>query len=91
MITLYRVKGHSMEPAVKDGEVYFVANFSSPKINDIVVFENNGMSLVKRVKKIGGNKYILKGDNEGHSKEYQIRKEQVVGKLAFRLWPLAKR
>ena len=90
MIGLFRVKGHSMEPAVKDGEVYFVANFSSPKINDIVVFENNGMVLVKRVKK-AEKKYTLKGDNEGHSKEYQIRKEQIVGKLAFRLWPLAKR
>jgi len=89
MITLYRVKGHSMEPAINSGEVFLVVK-GEVKVNDVVVFENNGMSLVKRVKKISGNKYILKGDNEGHSKEYQIRKEQIVGKLAFRLWPLVK-
>ena len=89
MISLCRVKGHSMEPAINSCDVFLVVK-GEVKVNDVVVFENNRMSLVKRVKKIGGNKYILKGDNEGHSKEYQIRKEQIVGKLAFRLWPLVK-
>ena len=76
-----------MEPAIKDGDIFLVIK-NGPAVNDVVVFENKGVSLAKRVKKIQGENYILKGDNEGHSKEYQIRKEQVVGKLALKLWPL---
>ncbi len=91
MITHFKVKGHSMEPALQEGQQFVVSKLSKPRVNDIVVLKEKEMYLVKRVKaELEDGNFLVEGDNLGHSKEYFVEKGQIIGKLSFCYWPLKK-
>src|SRR3989344_6532313 len=97
MTGLFKIEGHSMEPAIKAGQYFLVLNFTGPKVNDIIIVKHQKKSifLVKRVKAVlKEGKYLVEGDNPGHSEDSRkfgaIKEEQIVGKLSFCFWPLQK-
>lgn len=80
MIGFYKVKGHSMEPYLKEGDRVITAKLK-PRIGKIIVFEKNKRIYIKRVKKLG--KIILaKGDN--HSKSYNVKKNEILGSVIWK-------
>lgn len=52
------VRGASMEPALKDGQLIFAKPMKAkPQRGDLVVFERDGSLMVKRVAMVGGDKW----------------------------------
>lgn len=83
------VKGSSMEPTFKEGQVLLVSSipylFAKPKFGDVVVIKDprNGRLLLKRIKKKVGDKYFVAGDNPTASTDSrtfgQIGKSLILG------------
>lgn len=85
----FRIKGHSMEPTIKDGGEVLVSDIplilfgANPK--DILLFKKNNEPFVKRIKNIKGNKYFLLGDNKKDSLDSEslgwVDKKDIIGKV----------
>ena len=85
MIRRYVIKGHSMEPAFRNGEKVLMHSFLyRVKKGDVVVFRNGDADYLKRVIRTLGEKLVVKGDNEGHTKTYTIGRSQVRGKFLMK-------
>lgn len=78
-----------MEPTLKNGSEVLVSGipflFSRQKIGNIVAFEKNDRIFVKRIKKVKGDRYFLAGDNEKDSINTWVSKEDIIGKIIFKL------
>ncbi len=93
LLAKFRIIGHSMEPAIKNGEEVLVSNFfywfKKPKIGDIVAFRDSEQILIKRITKISEGKYFLSGDNQGDSLDSRklglIAKRKIIGKVIYKL------
>lgn len=60
--------------------------FSRPKKGDIVLFENNGKMLVKRIDEILNNRFRLEGDNKRDSlKVGWIERKDIKGKFVCKI------
>jgi len=92
LLSRFRISGHSMEPVIKNGETVLVSSipyfFSKPKIGDIVAFRKLEQVFVKRITRIDGDEYFLKGDNKKDSLDSRdfgwIKKKDVLGRLIFK-------
>ena len=92
LLSKIRIVGHSMEPTLIEGQTVLVSNipylFSKPKIDEIITFKKKKI-FVKRIFKINGKKYFVKGDNEKDSFDSRklgwINKKEIVGKVIFKL------
>jgi len=88
----FKVIGHSMEPAIKNGETVLVSSlfywFKKPKINDIVALRDAGKILVKRITKINQGSYFLAGDNQQDSLDSRklglISRQKIIGKVIYK-------
>ncbi len=82
------VHGNSMLPTYKPGQQVLSFNwgylFNKPKVGDIVVLEQGGKKMIKRVKKIRSDEIFVLGDNEKMSTDSRtfgwIKKSQIIGK-----------
>ena len=90
-LSIHVVKGHSMQPHIKEGERVVVFRwayaFTQPKVGDVVIFKGgDGKKYVKRITAIAGkNEFIVKGDNRDDSKKLPaLRIDQIVGKVIAR-------
>jgi hypothetical protein len=77
-----------MLPTLKPGQDILSFNWAylgkEPKIGDIVILKFEGKDLVKRVKKIDGEKVFVEGDNKEDSLEVgQVDKSQIIGKVIY--------
>jgi phage repressor protein C with HTH and peptisase S24 domain len=90
----FKIVGHSMEPQIKDGQPVLISSlpywFKTPRINDIVAFEdNNDKVLVKRISKIQNGKYFFEGDNKNDSLDSRklgsFSKSRIIGEIIFKL------
>ena len=86
-VAIYRVAEHSMEPTIKEGS-YVVVNcwYISLSPNDVVVIRGtDGMTIIKRIKKIGTGGLFLLGDNRSQSVDSRrfglLYRESVIGKV----------
>ncbi|MDD3324369.1 MAG: S26 family signal peptidase [Sulfurospirillaceae bacterium] len=64
MIKLFKVKGDSLYPLLKDKEVILalkVTSFFSFKIGNIVIFEKDGKAMMKKVKRIEKDGVFVEG------------------------------
>lgn len=82
-----------MEPHLKNRDVVLVSAipylFKSPKINDIVAFEDKEKNImIKRVARIKNNKFFVKGDNKKDSFDSgnfgEISSNQILGKIIYK-------
>lgn len=88
----FTVYGHSMLPTLKMGQEVLTFNWwkiLGLKVGDRVVVRVNGKELVKRIHTLNDRSMYVLGDNEGDSLDSRkfgaIKKEQIVGKVIFKL------
>ncbi len=78
-----------MEPTLKNGQVVWVNNWpyliNKIRVGDIVIFEQDGKELIKRVAKINGKSVSLMGDNRSDSLDSrtfgEVNIEKISGKI----------
>jgi nickel-type superoxide dismutase maturation protease len=90
---LRRVEGESMSPYLMHGQKVlavkwlFRSNFKL-RIGDVIIFNNDGVEKLKRVKSISRQGLFLTGDNRNNSTDSRhfglIKPEMVVAKV---VWP----
>lgn len=85
------VSGHSMEPTLRSGQKLLVLKNANPRIGDIVVVRDRTgeRKVVKRIAKVRGGHYFIKGD-AGTYKERAVKREDIVGKVLFSYSPLKR-
>lgn len=91
---ILRILGHSMMPYLTPEDRVLISSlpylFSKPKIGDIVSFRESstGEILLKRIVKISGDKYFLRGDNQSDSKDSRqfgfVKNNQIIGKIILK-------
>jgi len=88
MIALRKVRGNSMKPSFRDGQVVLMTTNRSFKIDDVVIAYVQGREVLKRVKGIRVGSIYLTGDNEPESTDSRqygwIKDTSVIGVV---LWP----
>ena len=88
-LSLLKVKGHSMEPAMKEGSFFIASSlpflFSKPKKGDIILFQRDGKNIVKKINKVENDKYYVEGENITDSLDFApITRREIIGKLIFK-------
>lgn len=93
LISKFKIKGHSMEPLLKNREKILVSEipylFKKPQPNDVVVVKlENNLILVKRIIKIVNGKYFVLGDNKKDSMDGRsfgnLSRKQILGKMIYK-------
>ena len=92
-IERFKVVGTSMIPVIGAGQYLLVAKksflFNKPEKGDIVVLKPpiRSRKIVKRVFKVLGNKYFVRGDNLNESTDSRffgpVKAEHILGKVLF--------
>lgn len=77
-----------MMPVLKPGQEILVSSlpflFRNPNEKDIVAFKVGGKFVVKRVKKVKGNRLQVVGDNKLDSKDFGwIERSEIIGKVIY--------
>ena len=74
-----------MEPAFYDGDHVLTFNWIKPHKDDVVVFNDEGKNLIKRVKKIKDGKFFIRGDNQKYSSKVgPIDPSLIIGKVILK-------
>ena len=90
MIAFFKVKGHSMESTLQEGDEVLALTwcylFSKPRKGDIIVFKDaeqtNNTYFIKRISKVQGNAISVKGDNKHDSLKLKaIKKLHIIGRV----------
>ena len=86
--SVHILSGHSMQPAINDGDRVIVSNwaylFLQPKVGDVVVFSSSdGKRYAKRITAVANkNELIVEGDNKSDSRKLPpILKKAIIGKV----------
>lgn len=82
----FLVKGGSMEPNFKEGDYLIVNKWSRNfRRGDVVVAlsAKEARLVLKRISRIRGGKYFLKGDSSGNYGA--VNKESIIGKMIFKI------
>lgn len=74
------VRGNSMYPFIKDGEVVNVEKAEKIKTGDVIIFKREKELFVHRVILKVGNMCITKGDNSPFI-DFPVRKEKIIAKV----------
>ena len=86
-LLLRRVKGDSMYPTLEKGRLVIVRRSPKLKINDIIVFLQNGSEKVKRISGVEGDFLYVLGDNPRYSTDSRqygyIHRNTVIGTIVF--------
>jgi signal peptidase len=84
------VKTGSMEPSLETGDLVVINPFVKDlKNGDIAVYEWNGIEVCHRVVSAGKEGYRFQGDANGTEDPVVVNREEVVGKVMFRIHFLA--
>ena len=90
-----RVRGPSMAPTLKDGDVVLARNTQAPRSGDVVVVTwvtRPGQLSIKRATTAQQEGWHVEGDNEHASTDSrELGPAQVHGVVVARLWPRPKR
>ncbi len=82
-----------MEPTFLNGSFLLVSSIPylliKPKVGDIIAFKKDDKIFIKRIVKINGEKYFVKGDNKNDSLDSRkfgwIEKKEIVGKVIAKI------
>lgn len=90
-----RVRGPSMAPTLKDGDVVLARRTDVPQTGDVVVVTwvtRPHQLSIKRVSRPNGTGWHVEGDNPGASTDSRdLGPAQVHGVVVARLWPHPRR
>ncbi len=96
-ITTVRVVGPSMEPTLRNGEVYLVRQGGAIQVGDVVLLQHplrNELLTIKRVVRREPSGWWVEGDNREASTDSRefgpVSDERVRGKITFRISPLRR-
>lgn len=87
------VSGHSMEPALRDGDWLIVDHGATGRVGNIVVAvdpRENHRVIIKRVKSTGtDSRLTLESDHPAHAGEEigPVGPSDIVGRARMRYWP----
>ena len=76
---VFKVITGSMEDTISIGDTIVVKKTKNVKVNDIVIYEKDGIFITHRIVKIDGNSIITKGD-ANNTEDDPITKNQILGK-----------
>jgi nickel-type superoxide dismutase maturation protease len=87
-----KVKGHSMEPALKHNQIVIAGSlpyfFGKPHVGDIVVL-SRGKCIIKRIINVKENEIFVVGDNNKESTDSRdfgwISKRKIIGKVICKI------
>ena len=89
VIRFFRVKGSSMLPSFKPGQIVFARKTRNLSINDVVVLKTHDNSqIIKRISKIQNREIRVSGDNSEYDSRYYSQKfnsDSVLGKVFFKI------
>ena len=79
----FTVRGHSMEPAIRDGHVVQVEPVpaSEIRVGDVVVFWTGTGYVVHRVREIRRGRLWTKGDANARRDTFWVMPDKVVGRV----------
>jgi nickel-type superoxide dismutase maturation protease len=92
-LTPVRVRGDSMLPTLRDGDRLAVrrARTGEPRLGQLVVINESGKQMVKRVSKLLAAGIEVVGDNPSASRDSRhfgpVLTDDIEGIVAFRYWP----
>jgi len=96
-VTTVRIIGPSMEPALRNGEVYLAVSGVAVKAGDAVLMQHpqrREMLTVKRIVRAQGDGWWVEGDNSTHSTDSRhfgaISGDLVRGRVLFRVRPFRR-
>ena len=77
------IRGNSMEPKFHTGDLAIVRNSPIYQIGDVVAYADTriGAYVIHRIINLEGDRYILKGDNNGWIDPARPGIENIIGKL----------
>jgi len=92
------VAGHSMEPALREGDwLLMLPPRRTPRRGDVVLFRDpreRSRLMLKRVVEVPDGALVVEGDNDGHSADSHkfgaIDGSEVIARAAFRYAPLRR-
>tara|TARA_B100000886_G_scaffold185005_1_gene126942 strand:+ start:409 stop:678 length:270 start_codon:yes stop_codon:yes gene_type:complete len=89
VIRIFRVKGSSMLPSFKPGQIVFARKTRNLFVNDVVVLKTDDNSrIIKRITKIQNREIRVSGDNSEYDSRYYSQKfnsDSVLGKVFFKI------
>ena len=90
LLSFFKVKGHSMEPKLKDGSFLITSSipflFAKPKPGDMILFVFEDKTIVKKIVKLEDGKYFVEGENKLDDKKFPpISKSKILGKVIIQL------
>ena len=79
--------GTSMQPKLHKGDLVVVRKGGTFAVGDAVLYNNRDLKrhVLHRIIRIDGDRYALKGDNNGFVDTYEPPKADLVGKLWFKV------
>lgn len=86
--TLYSITyGTSMLPKLHKGDLVVVRKTSTFKVGDVALYENLDLKrrVLHRVLRIDGDRYAMKGDNNGFVDTFEPSRKEMLGTLWFKV------
>lgn len=88
MVYVRRVKGESMKPALKEGDIVIAIKWPRYRVGDIVIANANGLEVVKRITEVLEGNYKIIGDNRMQSTDSRswglLSKYSLKGKVIYK-------
>lgn len=84
--TSFIATGNSMNPTINSGDLIIVKKTNHYELNDIIAFQNDeNMIITHRIHEISNELYITKGDNNHFIDGYQVKQNDVYGKVVGKI------
>lgn len=82
----FRIIGHSMSPKIPQGKEVLVSSLPylllEPRVGDIIAFWHFDKVLIKRIKKVQRENFLMEGDNISDSLKIGWKtKKDIIGKV----------
>ena len=89
MISFFRVKGSSMLPNFKSGQIVITRKTKNLFLNDVIILKtNDNNEIIKRISYIQDKEIKVTGDNPEYNSKYYSQTfnlNNVVGKVFFKI------
>lgn len=90
ILGFFTVSGHSMLPAFSPNDKVLVSALPyllrKPQEGDVILFNKNGKTFIKRIKSIKGERIYVEGDNVHDSLEVEsFNRGEIIGKVIFKI------